>query len=327
MTASRPVTPSRGTLPAIARGGAVQSMPRRLATAGPRLLLAAALAVVVALVGAVDLFRKVESFRPLGFTAHARAGAWRVTAVDEPATGLQVGDAIVLVGGADTGKGTEVRQRLLAGDTTMVTVVRGNEPVVVPYQRPPVRVDFLYLALAGAGILYLIIGLYSLLHGRRSPSGVFFLWAVASAAVYLCTRVPGMPLDGLGKASYVVEELGRLLLPPLTLHLFLIFPVPVLRRRLRRLVPFLYVPAAALITLQADLFFNRGRWFFGGLRKESLLAFDRLEIGLLAVFSLAALVALVAQMARRHGWEQRRQLQWIVLGLAVGYLPFILLYG
>ena len=56
-------------------------MPRRLSTAGPRLLLAAALAVAVALVGAVDLFRKVESFRPLGFTAHSRGGAWRVTAV------------------------------------------------------------------------------------------------------------------------------------------------------------------------------------------------------------------------------------------------------
>ncbi|HET9769159.1 MAG TPA: ATP-binding protein, partial [Thermoanaerobaculia bacterium] len=228
----------------------------------------------------------------------------------------------------------EVRQRLLAGETTPLTVMRGSELVVVPYQRPALRIDWSYLALAGAGILYLIIGLYALLHayrrdvgGRRSPAGVFFLWSLASAAVYVCTRVPGTPLDGLGKASQVVEELGRLLLPPLTLHLFLIFPVPVLRRRLRRLVPFLYVPAAALATLQADLFFNRGRWFFGGLRKESLVAFDRLEIGLLAVFSLAALVALAVQMARRHGWEQRRQLQWIVLGLAAGYLPFILLYG
>ncbi|HXT51360.1 MAG TPA: ATP-binding protein, partial [Thermoanaerobaculia bacterium] len=211
--------------------------------------------------------------------------------------------------------------------TTPLTVMRGGELVDVPYHRPPLQLDLPYLVLAGAGILYLIIGLYSLLHGRRSPSGVFFLWAVASAAVYLCTRVTGTPLDGLGKASYVVEELGRLLLPPLTLHLFLLFPVPVLRRRWRRLVPFLYVPAAALATLQADLVFNHGRWFFGGLRKESLRAFDRLELALLAAFSLAALVALAVQLARRHGWEQRRQLQWVMLGLAAGYLPFILLYG
>ncbi|HEV8239360.1 MAG TPA: ATP-binding protein [Thermoanaerobaculia bacterium] len=277
--------------------------------------------------GSVDLVRKVDSFRALGFVAHLRAGAWRVTEVQAPETGLRSGDAILLVAGADAGRGSDIRQRLLSSDTTALTVMRGNELAVVPYHRPPLQVDLLYLVLAGAGILYLIIGLYALLHGRRSPAGVFFLWSLASAAVYLCTRVAGTPLDGLGKASYVLEELGRLLLPPLTLHLFLLFPVPVLRRRLRRLVPFLYVPAAALATLQADLVFNRGRWFFGGLRRDSLRAFDRLEVALLAAFSLAALAALAVQLARRHGWEQKRQLQWVVLGIAAGYLPFILLYG
>jgi hypothetical protein len=309
-------------------------MPRRFATAGLRLLLATALAVVVALVGSVDLVRKVDSFRSLGFVAHSRAGAWRVTEVEAPETGLHPDDAILLIAGADAGRGSEIRQRLLGADSTPLTVMRGNELVVVPYHRPALQVDLLYLVLAGAGILYLVIGLYALLHEyrrtigpRRSPASVFFLWSLASAAVYICTRVSGMPLDGLGKASYVVEELGRLLLPPLTFHLFLLFPVPVLRRRLRRLVPFLYVPAAALATLQADLVFNHGRWFFGGLRKESLRAFDRLEIALLAVFSFAALVALGVQLARRHGWEQKRQLQWVVLGIAAGYVPFILLYG
>jgi len=302
-------------------------MPRRLATASPRLVLAAVLAVAVAVVGAVDLVRKVDSFRSLGFTATVHGGMWRVATVDSPATGLRVGDGILLVGGEAAGRASELRQRLLTAPEAEVSVLRGGELALVPYHRPGLKVDVPYLALAGAGILYLLIGLYALLHGRRAPSGVFFLWSLASAAVYLCTRVPGTPLDSLAKASYVVEELGRLLLPPLTLHLFLLFPVPVLRRRLRRLVPFLYVPAAALATLQADLVFNRGLWFFGGVRAESLRAFDRLEIALLAAFSLAALGALAIQVARRHGWEQRRQLQWVVLGLAGGYLPFIFLYG
>ncbi|HEV8631481.1 MAG TPA: ATP-binding protein [Thermoanaerobaculia bacterium] len=302
-------------------------MSRRVVTAGPRLLLAAALALVVVVVGALDLVRKVDSFRTLGFTATAHGGLWRVSAVDAPATGLRPSDGILLVDGGAAGRGAELRQRLLAGPAAQLTVLRGGELVVIPYQRPGLRIDAAYLVLAGAGIVYLLIGLYALLHGRRAPAGVFFLWSLASAAVYLCTRVPGTPPDLLAKASYVVEELGRLLLPPLTLHLFLVFPVPVLRRRLRRLLPFLYVPAAALATLQADLVFNRGRWFFGGVRPQSLRAFDRLEIGLLAIFSLAALAALAVQLVRRHGWEQRRQLQWILLGLAAGYLPFVVLYG
>ena len=49
--------------------------------------------------------------------------------------------------------------------------------------------------------------------------------ALASAAVYLCTRIPGTE-DALVQTSYAVEGLGRLFLPALTLHLFLVFPSP-----------------------------------------------------------------------------------------------------
>jgi len=302
-------------------------MPRRLPTAGLRLLLAAALAVLVAVVGSVDLVRKVDSFRTVGFTAAPVGGLWRVARVDAKATGLRAGDGVLLVNGSSPGSTSELRQRLLAGDHARLTVLRDGALVEVPYQRPSPVPDLHYLVLAGAGIVYLLIGLYALLNARRSPAGIFFLWSTASAAVYLCTRVPGVAPDDLAKLSYVVEELGRLLLPPLTLHLFLLFPVPVLPERARRLTAFLYLPAAALAALQADLVFNRGRWFFGGVRATSLQAFDRLEIALLAVFSAAAVAALGIQLARRRGWEERRQLLWILVGLAAGYLPFVLLYG
>ena len=217
-----------GTLPATPRAGAAQSMPRRLPSAGLRLLVAAVLALLVAVVGAVDLARKVDSFKTIGFSAAPVGGAWRVLRVDSPGTGLRPGDGLLMVDAGAAGTAQELRQRLLANDQARLTVLRDAALVEVPYRRPQPQPDLHYLVLAGAGIIYLLIGLYALMNARRSPAGVFFLWATASAAVYLCTQVPGVPPDALAKLSYCVEEVGRLLLPPLTLHLFLLFPVPVL---------------------------------------------------------------------------------------------------
>ena len=317
----------RGMLPARVRPGVTNSMQRRVSIAGLRLLAAVVLAVLVGALGAIDLVRKVESFRATGVDTTARAGAFLVTEVHAAETGLREGDGILLVGGASPRDGGELRERLLAADVTRLAVLRGAELVHVDYQRPPLRVDGPYLVLAFAGLLYLGLGVYALLYARRPPSGLFFLWALASAAVYLCTRIPGTE-DALAQTSYAVEELGRLFLPALTLHLFLVFPSPLWPASQRRsLVPFLYLPAVALATLQADLVFNDGGLFFGGLTRASLRVFDRLEIALLSLFTLAALGALAAQLARRADWQQRRQLQWLAVGVAAGYLPFALLYG
>jgi hypothetical protein len=302
-------------------------MHRRVTPAGLRLIAAVALASLVAVLGAVDLVRKVGSFHGVGFTFAQQAGAWQVTAVGGAAS-LQAGDAIVLVGGEVPASTDELRARLLAADSARLAVLRGGELVEVDYRRPPLQVDVPYLVLALAGVVYLGLGLYALLHGRRAPAGLFFLWAVASAAVYLCTRASGSAFDFAAQLSYGVEELARLFLPALTLHLFLVFPTALRPARERqRVLPFLYLPSTALAVLQADLMLQDGRWFFGSITPASLRAFDRLELALIGVFSLAALAALGVQLARHRPWEQRRQLQWITLGVAAGYGPFALLYA
>lgn len=299
----------------------------RLNPARLRLSAAVVLTVLVAALGAVDLVRKVDSFRTVGFRAERLGEAWLVAAVEDPRTGLRPGDLLLSVAGVEAGSAAELRQRLLASDASAVRVLRDTGLAVVPYQRPQPVVDLPYLVLAFSGLLYLVLGLYALLHGRRAPAGLFFLWCLASAAVYLCTRVPGTPVDALVKTSYGLEELGRLLLPPLTLHLFLIFPAPLLASRGRRLVPFLYLPAAALVALQADLMFADGALFFGGVTAASLRTLDRIEIALLATFAVAALGALGRQLAVRREWVERRQLQWIALGVFAGYVPFVAIYA
>ncbi|MDP9120323.1 MAG: ATP-binding protein [Acidobacteriota bacterium] len=290
------------------------------------LLLALA---AVALAG-VSVRRKIASFQPLGFepaAAGATAGGLvRVARVSDPRTGLLAHDQILLVNGHEIREGAaELAAQLRRQPASDLALLRGEQFLRLRYQRPPLVIDYPYLILALIGVLYLLIGFYTLLRQSRHEGTLFFLWCLASAALYLLTAVP--PADVEYKLVFLGDELARIFLPPLTLHLFLIFPralfpVPPLRRTL----PFLYLPAALLGALQLDLGLANGRFLFGVPTDARILSLDHLELLHLVAFALAALAAMAARLLRGEGWEQRRQLQWMVFGLAGGYLPFLLLY-
>lgn len=287
------------------------------------------LAAGVAALGALSGAREVEGFQPVGFTAAAEGGVWRVAAVADPATGLEPGDRIALVEGRETATLRGLEGDLRSRAESRLLVGRGGEIVEVLYRRPAVEIDWSYLVLALVGAAYLLIGLYTTLKDRAGRSRLFFLWCLASAAFYLVT--PGQLFDGAGRLLYVADMLARLLLPPLTLHLFLVFPsvfgaTP--RRTLRR-VPFLYLPAAFLLLVQADLLATGGRVLLGGAAgvRASLAALDRIEIAHLVVFALASVAVLALRWVRTRDWEQLRQVQWVTVGFAGGYLPFVALYA
>ncbi|HEX2253105.1 MAG TPA: ATP-binding protein [Thermoanaerobaculia bacterium] len=282
------------------------------------------LAAFLAAFGGLSVARKVEGFQPLGFAAEAAGGSFRVTSAGGPPTGLQAGDRIVLVDGRELPGLVELASALRQQPTSELLVLRDDLPQEVTYARPPVDVDLPYLILALIGAAYLLIGLYTVLKERRGNSRLFFLWCAASAAFYLFT--PGPSLDAAGRALYVGDMLARLLLPPLTLHLFLVFPEPLDRRaRVHRLAPFLYLPATFLLLVQGDLILNGGRLFTGDPRRV-LPLLDRIELAHLALFALAAVAVLVRRLAERRRWESYRQVLWITIGLAGGYLPFLAFY-
>ncbi|HZI64345.1 MAG TPA: histidine kinase dimerization/phospho-acceptor domain-containing protein, partial [Thermoanaerobaculia bacterium] len=287
-------------------------------------LFLALVALVVGL-GALSFARKVETFQPLGFVARPAGGALRVEQVDG-ATGVAAGDRLLMVNGAQVTGVDELRRGLRRRPESQVVLLRDEQLLTVAYHRPALNFDVPYLILSLIAAIYLLIGIYTVLRDRRRQATLFFLWCLASAAVYLLT--PTSLADATGRAVYVVEELARVLLPPLTLHLFLIFPTAAgLPPWTRRMIPFLYLPAAAFLTLQADAAFNRGALFFGGRpAAAALAALDRMELAHLAVFALLALGLLVRRLAVDRDWEEHRQMQWIAVGLAAGYLPFVMLY-
>jgi two-component system NtrC family sensor kinase len=295
-----------------------------------RLVFALTLALGVVALGATSVLRKVQSFQTLGFRMAASgwtSGGVLVESVQDARSGLKPGDQILLSNGAEVGGPVTLAERLRKEARTGLVVLRQGQLVQVVYDRPALQVDVPYLILSLIGVIYLLIGLYTLLRQQRNRGHafLFFLWCLASAATYLLSAVP--PVDLAFVLVTLGDEAARLLLPALTLHLFLVFPFSLGGRTGRRLIPFLYLPGAALLALQLDLGLTNGRWIFGTPTDVRLQLLDRVEIAQLAIFALASVALLVRRLVLHRGWEHQRQTQWVALGLAGGYLPFLALYG
>jgi len=294
-----------------------------------RLAICLALALLAVGLGGLSVQRKVQAFQPLGFEAAARKGAFAVIAVSRPESGLKPGDQILLVNGGEIATRGQLAQRLQERTDSELTVLRaapgGDQLQQIRYRRPAVAFDFPFLILALIGAGYLGIGLFTMVrHGGRQ-SFLFYLWCLTSATAYLLTPTP--PVDLAFKAISLFDAVAYILLPALTLHLFLVFPSPLPgAERFRRLIPFLYLPAAALLALRLDLMLANGRWIFGGLSASRVQALDRIDLVHLVVLALAAVAVLFRRFRRGAAWEQHRQLQWIAYGVGGGYLPSIVFY-
>lgn len=289
-----------------------------------------------------SVYHRVQTFQPLGFTPQAAGAGWQVEEVSDPETGLRRGDLILQIDGRDAASvTTQLRSQLRANERAELLIARDEGVESLTYQRPPLDIEWPFLVLTLIGAAYLLIGLFTLLkHTQDGPQRrtglLFFLWCLASAAFYLLAPrflVTGESSpDLLDKVVYLGDLVARLALPALTLHLFLVFPEPIADRSrgralLRSTLPFLYLPGAALAVLHLDLLFDRGAFFFGADRlARGVDLLQKLELVHWGLFGLAAVVALGVRLLRERNWEHRRQVQWIALGLAGGYLPFIVIY-
>ncbi len=275
------------------------------------------LATFVAALGGTSFGRKVESFQPVGFQAEQRLGVWLVTSVSHPQTGLQPRDAIVE---DPLPTRSQLWQRLRGSETSALLVQRAEGVVPVLYERPPLAIDFPYLILSVIGAVYLLIGLYTAFKDRQQQARVFYLWCLASLALYVMSP-PLVTLDFTDKLIFLVDQLARALVPALTLHLFLVFPRRLFDSRwLGRVIPLVYLPSLLSVGFHLDQM--TGGRFFGPASASRFQLTDRLELFFLVASALLAALTLFVRFAQKPAWESRRQVQWILLGLLGGYVPF-----
>jgi two-component system NtrC family sensor kinase len=286
-----------------------------------------ALLTVAIVIGAFASFqRKRSSFERIDFTFERNRGMIVVKAVDANSAaaqaGLRAGDEIWLIAGTPTAEVEGLQKTLRRiGQPVPLLVARQGRTFNITYTPPELKIDYQYLFLSFIGFLYLAIGLFTLFRGDRRDSLLFFFVTLLSFIVYVYT--PAGDIDRSFITLQLVEDFARIFLPPLTLHFFLLFPRPVLRKNW--IIALLYVPALLVAAWDIDLFVFHNKIAFAS-PVLSMQVLERWEMAHFAIsFSLAvAAVTYTYRTARAAG--QKKQIKWIYLGMSIGFVPFLVLY-
>src|SRR6266542_792527 len=281
---------------------------------------------VALVVGAFASFqRKRSSFERIDFTFTRRNGVIVVKNVDPESNaqraGLRPGDEIWIIGDtpSDEVEGLQKTLRRIGAPVPMI-VQRGHQALKLTYRVPELKIDYSYLILSFIGFLYLAIGLFTLFRGGRRESILFYFVTLLSFVVYVYT--PAGDIDFTYKLLQLIEEFATILLPPLTLNFFLLFPRPIVRQR--GLIAALYLPPVLLALWDIDLLVFNNRLAIAP-PYQSLDVIQKWEIVHVAIYFTLAVVAL-AYTYRTAAAVGKKQIKWIYLGMALGFLPFLLVY-
>jgi PAS domain S-box-containing protein len=284
------------------------------------------LLTVAVVIGAFASFqRKRSSFERIDFRFERVNGVIAVKSVDPGSkaerAGLRAGDQIWMIGDTPS---TEIEglQKTLRriGQRVPMLVARGGRTTTLIYEVPELKIDYSYLILSFIGFLYLAIGLFTLFRGETKESSIFYFVMLLSFIVYVYT--PAGDIDTIYKVLQILEEIATIVLPPLALHFFLLFPKPVLPNK--RAIALLYAPPVLLALWDIDLLAFANRVAISSpFRSFDII--QRWELIHFGLYFTAAMVAL-GYTFRRAAPVGKAQIKWIFFGVVLGFLPFVAIY-
>src|SRR5215212_8293334 len=287
--------------------------------------LLALLTVGVVLGAFVSFQRKRSSFERIDFTFLRQNGVIVVKSVDPgsgaEAAGLRPGDAIWVIADTPTTEVEGVQKTLRRiGESVPMVIARGGKTLTIQYRPPQLKIDTPYLILSFIGFLYLAIGLFTLFRGETRESRLFYFVTLLSFIVYVYT--PAGDIDWSYKLLQMIEEMARIFLPPLALNFFLLFPRPLLRDK--KWIAWMYVPPIVLALWTVDLLVFNNAVAVAAPRR-TLEIISKIEIADYGLYFTLALVTL-GFTYRQAAAVGKKQIKWIYLGVAVGFVPFLLIY-
>jgi two-component system, NtrC family, sensor kinase len=236
--------------------------------------------------------------------------------------GIKRGDRLAAVNQSPVKDGAGlVRQLYRAGVWSKVTysLIRQSVPldtevVLVPTERS------LNTWLRLIALIYLGIGLYVLLRRWTAPGSMHFYIFCLASFIFYAFKYTGK-FNGFDWTIYWGNVAAGLLQPALFLHFVLTFPERRLFvRRHRWAIPAIYAPALLLLGVQV--------FALRFLQASETLRWnlDRIQMGYLAVFFIAAAAVLWHCYRRASTPILRQQLKWVTRGTILAITPFTLFY-
>jgi PAS domain S-box-containing protein len=173
------------------------------------------------------------------------------------------------------------------------------------------------------GAVYLAIGLFVYLRrGSAYKSQHFYIFCLASF-IFSCFHYTGK-LNTFDWIVFWGNVAAGFLAPALLLHFCLTFPErrPWFRPRLHAWL--IYVPGVLLLGLY--IAFATGLFGSDAPLAEVLYALDRATAALILIYYLACAAILTLSHYTSQEPTSRQQLKWLRNGLAIGFLPYAILY-
>lgn len=284
------------------------------------LLLLGVLAATAALVAAL---RYIASFQRLDFEAAAAAGGCLVIGVEPRSgasrAGLAWGDLITAVDATPVTSVRELQRAVYSQRVAVLTLERAGQVLDVAYYPPPARVDVRYLLVSFAAMFTLVVAVLVYLSNPVEHAGRFLALAEA-LLVAVAIPLPHRPDVGW-QALLLVRDLGRLALPPLLVTFFATFPSHALAWPWQVVA---FLPSLAVGLARVGLAAGVLPPVVGNVLLPEAL--DGVTVLLVIVGVVAAaLLGAGSYVRSRDDPTRRRQVEWVALGAAAGFIPYLVL--
>jgi PAS domain S-box-containing protein len=247
--------------------------------------------------------------------------------------GIKSGDVLLMVEGREVLDVPDVVEILHAsrpGQPLHYLVARADarEQPTIEVAPIPSGPRGIYFALAAVGIFSLLVGASVRLRRPEHQATLHFFWLTVAFFGVMAFSFSGK-LDGLDWTFYWGDLTAQLLLPPLFVHFALVFPdrpdAWVRSDAGRRFVPLLYLPALALGAVSVTAVMNGAT--HGEMLERLTSLVQSAQLLYLAVSFVAGLAIMMRALRHVRSVTARRQLRWIVWGLAIGSVPFAFGYA
>ena len=279
--------------------------------------------IVVGAAGLLGFLRQVGEFQRLDFQATRSPEGFLIVGV-APRSGaarasLTWGDSIVAIEGVPATATRDLETALYARNVSHLTLVRDGVARDVLYYPPTPQIDVRYLLVAFAAMFTLVVAGIVFV-GYPTPHAGRFL-ALAEALFAAIVVPPLRQDDALWQLLLLLRDFGRLALPPLLVVFFATFPFRVLANHWLMLafVPSLLVAAARTFSAVGGI-----PPVVGDVIVPEALDAATAVLAFAGVAAAAAL-AVTAYVVSRGDPTRRRQVEWVALGAAAGFAPYLLL--